>query len=164
MENPRFWTSLTGMFIVYLRLCIWYAFFFFFIWVAVLYPSFIVQHWKWGYRYIHSGESQWRWSYPWSIRFVIWSRKRYLGILHDSFLAHVDRRWLFLLFLNKFVAGVPLVVNSSWKNPTGEWRVGCKLVYELFTDTLTSRVKVAIRNVFSFLSVGLVIKSQDPTL
>ncbi|KAL0687850.1 hypothetical protein Bca4012_087527 [Brassica carinata] len=38
-------------------------------------------------------------------------------------------------------SGVPLVVNSSWKNPTGEWRVGCKLVYELFTDTLTSRVK-----------------------
>lgn len=58
------------------------------------------------------------------------------------FLAHVG---LFISFvLNKFVSGVPLVVNSSWKNPTGEWRVGCKLVYELFTDTLTSRVKVAI--------------------
>ncbi|KAF2544341.1 hypothetical protein F2Q68_00029588 [Brassica cretica] len=38
-------------------------------------------------------------------------------------------------------SGVLLAVNSSWKNPTGEWRVGCKLVYELFTDTLTSRVK-----------------------
>ncbi|XP_010449151.1 PREDICTED: tripeptidyl-peptidase 2 [Camelina sativa] len=38
-------------------------------------------------------------------------------------------------------SGVPLVVNSSWKNPTGEWRVGCKLVYQLFTDDLTSRVK-----------------------
>ncbi|ESQ55302.1 hypothetical protein EUTSA_v10024222mg [Eutrema salsugineum] len=38
-------------------------------------------------------------------------------------------------------SGAPLVVNSSWKNPTGEWRVGCKLVYQLFTDDLTSRVK-----------------------
>ncbi|CAE6185616.1 unnamed protein product [Arabidopsis arenosa] len=38
-------------------------------------------------------------------------------------------------------SGAPLVVNSSWKNPTGEWRVGFKLVYQLFTDDLTSRVK-----------------------
>lgn len=35
-----------------------------------------------------------------------------------------------------------LVVNASWKNPSQEWHVGCKLVYELFTDTLTSRLKV----------------------
>ncbi|XP_062222524.1 tripeptidyl-peptidase 2 [Phragmites australis] len=34
-----------------------------------------------------------------------------------------------------------LVVNASWKNPSQEWHVGCKLVYELFTDTLTSRLK-----------------------
>lgn len=38
--------------------------------------------------------------------------------------------------------GASLVVNSSWKNPSGEWHVGSKLVYELFTDTLTSRLKV----------------------
>ncbi|CAL5327928.1 unnamed protein product [Camellia sinensis] len=38
-------------------------------------------------------------------------------------------------------SGASLVVNSSWKNPSGEWHVGCKLVYELFTDTLTSRLK-----------------------
>lgn len=38
-------------------------------------------------------------------------------------------------------SGASLVINSSWKNPSGEWRVGCKLMYELFTDTLTSRVK-----------------------
>jgi tripeptidyl-peptidase-2 len=38
-------------------------------------------------------------------------------------------------------SGATLVVNSSWKNPTGEWRVGSKLVYQLFTDDLTSRVK-----------------------
>ncbi|PHT53171.1 Tripeptidyl-peptidase 2 [Capsicum baccatum] len=38
-------------------------------------------------------------------------------------------------------SGASLVINSSWKNPSGEWHVGCKLVYELFTDTLTSRVK-----------------------
>ncbi|TVU28818.1 hypothetical protein EJB05_20353, partial [Eragrostis curvula] len=38
-------------------------------------------------------------------------------------------------------SGTRLVVNSSWKNPSQEWHVGCKLVYELFTDTLTSRLK-----------------------
>ncbi|KAK9291310.1 hypothetical protein L1049_019255 [Liquidambar formosana] len=38
-------------------------------------------------------------------------------------------------------SGASLVLNSSWKNPSGEWHVGYKLVYELFTDTLTSRLK-----------------------
>ncbi|KAK6155687.1 hypothetical protein DH2020_009935 [Rehmannia glutinosa] len=38
-------------------------------------------------------------------------------------------------------SGNSLVVNSSWKNPSGEWHVGCKLVYELFTNTLTDRLK-----------------------
>ncbi|XP_021765110.1 tripeptidyl-peptidase 2-like [Chenopodium quinoa] len=38
-------------------------------------------------------------------------------------------------------SGAPLVVNSSWKNPSGEWHVGYKLVYELFTKDLTSRLK-----------------------
>ncbi|KAL7003416.1 tripeptidyl-peptidase II Tpp2 [Sarracenia purpurea var. burkii] len=38
-------------------------------------------------------------------------------------------------------SGASLIVNSSWKNPSGEWHVGYKLVYELFTDTLTSRLK-----------------------
>lgn len=38
-------------------------------------------------------------------------------------------------------SGASLVVNSSWENPSGEWRVGYKLVYELFTGTLTSRLK-----------------------
>ncbi|KAL5567987.1 hypothetical protein UlMin_024562 [Ulmus minor] len=38
-------------------------------------------------------------------------------------------------------SGAQLVLNSSWKNPSGEWRVGYKLVYELFTDKLTSRLK-----------------------
>ncbi|KAK1307536.1 hypothetical protein QJS10_CPA09g01678 [Acorus calamus] len=38
-------------------------------------------------------------------------------------------------------SGTRLVVNPSWKNPSGEWRVGYKLVYELFTDTLISRLK-----------------------
>ncbi|KAL1831481.1 hypothetical protein ACET3Z_001132 [Daucus carota] len=42
-------------------------------------------------------------------------------------------------------SGASLVVNSSWKNPTGEWHVGYKLVYELFTDTLTSRLKKEIK-------------------
>lgn len=47
-------------------------------------------------------------------------------------------------FNAKFHTGASLVVDSSWKNPSGEWHVGYKLVYELFTDTLTSRVKVSI--------------------
>ncbi|KAL9662725.1 hypothetical protein QQ045_027559 [Rhodiola kirilowii] len=38
-------------------------------------------------------------------------------------------------------SGADLFVNPLWKNPSGEWHVGCKLVYELFTDTLTSRLK-----------------------
>uniref|UniRef100_A0ACD5Z3T0 Uncharacterized protein n=1 Tax=Avena sativa TaxID=4498 RepID=A0ACD5Z3T0_AVESA len=38
-------------------------------------------------------------------------------------------------------SGTRLIVNSSWKNPSQEWRVGYKLVYELFTDTLISRLK-----------------------
>ncbi|XP_047941197.1 tripeptidyl-peptidase 2 isoform X1 [Salvia hispanica] len=41
----------------------------------------------------------------------------------------------------KGTSGNSLVVNSSWKNPSGEWHVGCKLVYELFTSTLTDRLK-----------------------
>ncbi|CAH9123538.1 unnamed protein product [Cuscuta epithymum] len=38
-------------------------------------------------------------------------------------------------------SGASLTVNSSWKNPSGKWHVGCKMVFELFTDGLTSRVK-----------------------
>ncbi|AQK73342.1 Tripeptidyl-peptidase 2 [Zea mays] len=38
-------------------------------------------------------------------------------------------------------SGARLVINPSWKNPSQEWHVGCKLIYELFTDTLTSRLK-----------------------
>uniref|UniRef100_A0A0D9VJ70 Tripeptidyl-peptidase 2 n=1 Tax=Leersia perrieri TaxID=77586 RepID=A0A0D9VJ70_9ORYZ len=38
-------------------------------------------------------------------------------------------------------SGARLIINTSWKNPSQEWHVGCKLVYELFTDTLTSRLK-----------------------
>uniref|UniRef100_A0A0D3F8K4 tripeptidyl-peptidase II n=1 Tax=Oryza barthii TaxID=65489 RepID=A0A0D3F8K4_9ORYZ len=38
-------------------------------------------------------------------------------------------------------SGTHLIINPSWKNPSQEWHVGCKLVYELFTDTLTSRLK-----------------------
>ncbi|KAK1289335.1 hypothetical protein QJS10_CPB18g01565 [Acorus calamus] len=38
-------------------------------------------------------------------------------------------------------SGAQLVVNPSWKNPSGEWHVGYKLVYELFTNTLAFRIK-----------------------
>jgi tripeptidyl-peptidase-2 len=40
--------------------------------------------------------------------------------------------------------GASLAIHTSWKNPSGEWHVGYKLVYELFTETLTSRLKVEI--------------------
>ncbi|KAF9616739.1 hypothetical protein IFM89_032258 [Coptis chinensis] len=38
-------------------------------------------------------------------------------------------------------SGISLVVNPSWTNPTGEWNVGYKFVYELFTSSLTSHLK-----------------------
>ncbi|KAK7270488.1 hypothetical protein RIF29_23667 [Crotalaria pallida] len=38
-------------------------------------------------------------------------------------------------------SGASLVINNSWKNLSGEWHVGYKFVYELFTKTLTSRLK-----------------------
>ncbi|KAK7270859.1 hypothetical protein RJT34_26343 [Clitoria ternatea] len=38
-------------------------------------------------------------------------------------------------------SGASLVINKSWKNPSGEWHVGYKLVYELFTEDLISRLK-----------------------
>ncbi|KAG4941702.1 hypothetical protein JHK87_045573 [Glycine soja] len=42
-------------------------------------------------------------------------------------------------------SGASLVINTSWKNPSGEWRVGYKLVYELFTEGVISRLKVKER-------------------
>lgn len=53
-----------------------------------------------------------------------------------------------LLTLSRSFIGSSLVVNSMWKNPSGEWHVGYKLVYDLFTETLTARVKV--RKLFHF--------------
>ncbi|KAG9441237.1 hypothetical protein H6P81_017091 [Aristolochia fimbriata] len=41
----------------------------------------------------------------------------------------------------KGASGASLQVNPKWENPSGEWHVGCKFLYELFTDDLTSRVK-----------------------
>ncbi|XP_027189528.1 tripeptidyl-peptidase 2 isoform X2 [Cicer arietinum] len=38
-------------------------------------------------------------------------------------------------------SGASLAINTSWANPSGEWHVGYKLVYELFTEKLTSRLK-----------------------
>ncbi|KAG6541056.1 hypothetical protein Mapa_017543 [Marchantia paleacea] len=38
-------------------------------------------------------------------------------------------------------SGARLQVNKSWKNPSGEWHVGCKLAFGLFTDTLVARIK-----------------------
>ncbi|CAA7390916.1 unnamed protein product [Spirodela intermedia] len=38
-------------------------------------------------------------------------------------------------------SGARLQVNRSWENPSEEWHVGYKLVYELFTNTLASRIR-----------------------
>ncbi|XP_071686212.1 tripeptidyl-peptidase 2 [Rutidosis leptorrhynchoides] len=38
-------------------------------------------------------------------------------------------------------SGASLIINPSWSNPSGDWHVGYKLVYELLTDTLVSRLK-----------------------
>ncbi|GAB2230834.1 hypothetical protein Droror1_Dr00015128 [Drosera rotundifolia] len=38
-------------------------------------------------------------------------------------------------------SGALLAVNPSWKNPSEEWHVGSKLVYEFFTNSLISRLK-----------------------
>lgn len=62
----------------------------------------------------------------------------------------------YLGFNAKFHTGASLHVNSSWKNPSGEWHVGYKLVYELFTGTLTSRLKVYIENMVYGLFICIV--------
>lgn len=46
------------------------------------------------------------------------------------------------------ILGTSLVVNPAWKNPTGEWHVGSKMVYQLFTENLTSRLKVIILHIY----------------
>ncbi|KAL5981499.1 tripeptidyl-peptidase II Tpp2 [Asimina triloba] len=52
-----------------------------------------------------------------------------------------DRIWIISVDALMNLLGAQLFVNTSWKNPSGEWHVGYKLVYELFTSTLTSRLK-----------------------
>jgi tripeptidyl-peptidase II len=64
--------------------------------------------------------------------------------------------------------GARLVINPSWKNPSQEWHVGCKLIYELFTDTLTSRLKVNF--IFSaytpkfYIELDILTRVYPPTL
>ncbi|GLC44539.1 hypothetical protein PLESTB_000062200 [Pleodorina starrii] len=38
-------------------------------------------------------------------------------------------------------SGRRLRINPEWANPTGEWRVGCKHVYDLISRTLVTRLK-----------------------
>ncbi|XP_024527545.1 tripeptidyl-peptidase 2 [Selaginella moellendorffii] len=38
-------------------------------------------------------------------------------------------------------SGATLRLNESWVNPSGDWRVGCKFVYELFPERLSTRLK-----------------------
>ncbi|KAK3256652.1 tripeptidyl-peptidase II Tpp2, partial [Cymbomonas tetramitiformis] len=43
------------------------------------------------------------------------------------------------------LSGRRLKLNDSWTNPSQEWRVGMKRVYELFTDPLVKRMKMERR-------------------
>ncbi|KAL2642830.1 hypothetical protein R1flu_010417 [Riccia fluitans] len=38
-------------------------------------------------------------------------------------------------------SGARLQINKSWKNPSGDWHVGYKFAFGLFTDTLVTRIK-----------------------
>ncbi|MED6203791.1 tripeptidyl-peptidase II Tpp2 [Stylosanthes scabra] len=38
-------------------------------------------------------------------------------------------------------SGASLIINTSWKNPSGEWHIGYKFVYELLKEELTSHLK-----------------------
>ncbi|KAI4384768.1 hypothetical protein MLD38_002876 [Melastoma candidum] len=61
-------------------------------------------------------------------------------------------------------SGASLAINSSWKNPSGDWHVGCKLVYELFTDSLTSRLKKERRKKWdekNQAAIAKAVKAQD---
>ena len=49
------------------------------------------------------------------------------------------------------IVGARLQLNPTWKNPTGEWHIGYKLAYELFTETLVSRLKVTISSLLDLL-------------
>ena len=46
--------------------------------------------------------------------------------------------------MNGFISGASLIINPSRNNPSGQWHVGYKLIYELLTDTLVSRLKVGL--------------------
>ena len=39
-------------------------------------------------------------------------------------------------------------MNPEWVNPTGEWRVGCKRLFDFMTSTLVSRLRKERRKVF----------------
>ena len=41
----------------------------------------------------------------------------------------------------KGLSGRDLILDDSWKNPSGEYRVGLKRAYELFPGDLISRIK-----------------------
>lgn len=68
----------------------------------------------------------------------------FLGVGKSSYVVFPFSIFFNSSFDAKFQTGTSLFVNSTWKNPSGEWHVGCKLIYELFTYTLTSRLKVFI--------------------
>lgn len=57
------------------------------------------------------------------------------GDVDTSTLAKMDEDGFFT-----GASGARLQVNLSWTNPTGQWRIGCKRLYEIFDDSLVKRV------------------------
>ncbi|XLT71668.1 hypothetical protein HN873_028094, partial [Arachis hypogaea] len=62
-------------------------------------------------------------------------------------------------------SGASLIINTSWKNPSGEWHIGYKFIYDIFTEELTSRLKKERKKkmvesefdmIYSYLALGLV--------
>jgi tripeptidyl-peptidase-2 len=49
-------------------------------------------------------------------------------------------------------SGRKLILDSSWNNPSGEYRVGVKSAYELFPTELKNRIKAVINSFFILFS------------
>jgi hypothetical protein len=69
-------------------------------------------------------------------------------IRHNTFLVV-----LMLIARDHCIVGARLQLNPTWNNPTGEWHIGYKLAYELFTETLVSRLKVVMSFPLDALSI-----------
>ena len=42
------------------------------------------------------------------------------------------------------LSGRTLIIPDDWVNPTGEWHVGIKAIFELFPNSVISRIEVIV--------------------